>query len=172
MPKTILSSAMLLLGAAAALLLFGTVMCRAQAQDSAVCSNETLRGDYAFTIVGTILAPAPASGPVSGVAMTHFDGQGEMTQVDHVVHNGIPPAEEWRPGGGPYHVNADCTGYMVITPQPTDAQDASPPLRLEFVVGGHGSLIQTVVNGTPVPSPFSAVITSTGTKVLPSRQDD
>lgn len=147
------------------LFLLGAALGLAQEQDTAVCSDATLNGDYAFTIVGSILAPAAASGPVSGVAMTHFDGQGHMSQVDHVVHNGILPVEEWRPGIGPYHLNADCTGYMTITPQPSDPQDSSAPLRLELVVGGNGSVVHTVVSGTINPSPLSAAITSTGTKI-------
>lgn len=165
--RTLIPSALALLGVTAVLLLFGSLMCRAQ-QGAEACSDATLTGDYAFTITGTILAPPAASGPLAGVALTHFDGQGNMTQVDHVVHNGALPVEEWRPGKGPYHVNSDCTGSMTIAPEPSDPQDNSAALLLEFVIGGHGTVIHTVVSGTPVPSPFSAVITSTGTKVLPN----
>jgi hypothetical protein len=82
----------------------------AHAAEPATCSNATLNGDYAFTITGQILAPAPAAGPVVGVALSHFDGVGTRTQTDHVVHNGVTPVEEWRPGKGPYLVNANCTG--------------------------------------------------------------
>jgi hypothetical protein len=150
--------------AAVAILGF-TAIVPARAQEHPACSNATLRGDYAFTITGQILAPAPAAGLVSGVAMTHFDGDGKLTQFDHVLHNGIAPAETWRPGSGPYHVNADCTGYMTITPEPTVPSDASPVLTLYFVIGNNGSDIRTVVSGSPTSPAFSALITSTATKV-------
>jgi hypothetical protein len=129
------------------------------------CSNATLIGDYAFTLSGQILAPPPAAGPASGVALTHFDGRGNMTQVDHVVHNGVLPAEEWRPGLGPYQVNPDCTGWMTITQDPAVPSDASPELKIEFVVSENGNSIHTVVSGSPTVPAFLANITSSATRV-------
>jgi len=146
-------------------ILLATAMLPAVGQEHPPCSNATLHGNYAFTITGQILAPAPAAGAVSGVALTHFDGDGNMTQVDHVVHNGVTPAETWRPGSGPYHINDDCTGWMTITSQPTVASDGGPVLQLYFVVGDNGNEIRTVVSGSPSSPPFSAVITSIGTKL-------
>ena len=131
----------------------------------AQCSNATVHGHYAFTITGQILAPAPAAGPVTGVAMTEFDGKGNLTQVDHAVHNGAPPQEDWRPGSGTYHVNPDCTGTMTITQHPTVPADASPELELYIVVGDNGNEIRTVVSSSPTVPPFEAAITSIGTKV-------
>jgi hypothetical protein len=52
----------------------------AQSEDGA-CSNRTLRGDYGFKIDGQILA-GPVNGLVRGLAMTFFDGQGNLNQVD------------------------------------------------------------------------------------------
>ena len=52
------------------------------------CSNRTLFGDYGTLIEGTLLAP---NWPLRTVAMIHFDGRGNMTSVDHVVLNGMPP---------------------------------------------------------------------------------
>ena len=50
----------------------------------AECSDRTLRGDYAFVIDGTILtAPSPLL--LRGVAMTHFDGHGGLSQVDVIA---------------------------------------------------------------------------------------
>jgi hypothetical protein len=72
----------------------------AQAQTAEeACSNRSLRGDYGFSIEGTLLA-GPVTGPLRGVAMTHFDGQGKLSQVDHVVVNGAPPAIDWSPATG------------------------------------------------------------------------
>jgi hypothetical protein len=131
----------------------------------AECSDEMLRGSYAFTITGQILAPAAVAGPVSGVAVAEFFGDGTFTQVDHVLHNGQPPQEEWRPGSGTYHLNSDCTGYMILTANPTVPADASPELRLEIVVGDNGNEIRTAVSGSPKAPAFTSTITSIATRV-------
>lgn len=148
-----------------ALVFAASALLAAHQPAKAQCSDATLHGRFAFTITGQIVSPAPAAGPVSGVAMTDFDGQGNFTQVDHVLHNAQPPQEEWRPGSGPYHVNSDCTGYMIITPQPTVPADASPELRLEIVVGNGGNEIRTAVSGSPSVPPFTSTIISIGTRV-------
>jgi len=106
-----------------------------------LCSNQTLSGDYGFALEGTILGPGL---PLRGVVMQHYDGKGSITQVDHVVINGFPPAQEWTPGSGTYTVNADCTGVAVITPQ------GEPPINLHFVVVKHGRQINQVVDGNAV----------------------
>jgi hypothetical protein len=78
------------------------------------CSNKTLSGDYGSAVEGLIL-PAPGVAlPIRGVVMSHNDGDGNFTQVDHIVFNGTPPDMEWTPGTGTYHVNADCTGTAHI----------------------------------------------------------
>jgi hypothetical protein len=137
----------------------------AHAAEPAPCSNQTLRGDYAFTLTGQILAPAPAAGPVAGVAWTHFDGNGNMNQVDHVLHNGVAPIEDWRPGVGPYQVNSDCTGYFTINPMPTNPADAGPVLQLFFVLANDGHEIRTVVSNSPSTPAFTVEITSIGTRI-------
>src|SRR5678816_1126698 len=60
------------------------------------CSNRTLRGDYAFAIGGTIFA-GPNQLLLRGVAMTHFDGRGNLTQVDFTTRNGVSVSSDWRP---------------------------------------------------------------------------
>src|SRR5208283_922945 len=67
------------------------------------CTNATLQGYYGFTITGTRpSAPTPGA-PVEtivGVAMTYFDGAGNLTQTDN-IHGSITgfPAPD-RPGKG------------------------------------------------------------------------
>jgi hypothetical protein len=102
------------------------------------CSNRTLFGDYGSQIEGTVLGP---NLPFRGLAMGHFDGKGNITQVDHIVFNGIPPAEEWTPGTGTYTVNPDCTGSAVI-----NSPSAQGPVNLHFVVVNHGKQINQVVD--------------------------
>lgn len=128
------------------------------------CSNATLSGKYTFTITGQILAPAPAAGPVAGVALTDFFGDGALRQVDHVVHNGVLPLEAWRPGTGSYHVNDDCTGWMILTAEPTNPADNSPQLKLYIVVSEDGHEVRTVVSGSPTVPVFTADITSIGVR--------
>ena len=113
--------------------------------DGPECSNHTLRGDFAFTIDGTILAgPSPIL--VRGVAMTNFDGDGHLTQVDFVTMNGVPGSPDWRPAAGTYSVNADCTGRALIVPV------AGPPLDLRLVVSDGGRRVATVVVGNATGS--------------------
>jgi len=115
---------------------------RADSQDTIVCTDRTLQGDYGSQIEGTILGP---NLPFRGLAMAHFDGKGNITQVDHIVFNGIPPAIEWTPGTGTYSVNPDCTGSAVI-----NSPSAQGPVNLHFVVVNHGKQINQVVDANAV----------------------
>lgn len=150
--------------AACALLIPGVAF--GQDGDHDGCSNETLKGDYGFRISGNILNSAGT--PVinrEGVAMTHFDGKGGLTQVDFVMANGIPqpdPADpvtgfhidEW----GTYTVNSDCTGSAIIHfPVPPNGTSGAE-LDLMFVLSKGGRTIHTIVTKlippnttTPVP---------------------
>ncbi len=94
----------------------GMAMAQTAATENLGCSLATVIGSYAFQITGQILAPAPAAGSVAGVALTVFDGYGNLTQVDNVVHNGVVPIEDWRPAVGTYTVNSNCTGTFTFTP--------------------------------------------------------
>lgn len=152
--------------AAATLLLSGVGLAQSPANNNFGCSLATVQGTYAFHITGQILAPAAAAGPVSGVALTVFDGLGNLTQVDNVVHNGVAPVEDWRPATGTYTVNANCTGTFTFYPMPTNPQDAGPALTVHFVVLRDGSEIRTVVTSSPNTPPFTASIISTGFRML------
>ncbi|MBV9267333.1 MAG: hypothetical protein JO061_14270 [Acidobacteriaceae bacterium] len=136
-----------------------------QSSDHDGCSNETLRGDYGFRISGNILNSAGT--PVvnrEGVAMTHFDGRGGLTQVDFVIANGIPqkaPADpvtgfhidEW----GTYTVNSDCTGSAVIHfPVPPNGSSGAE-LELMFVLSQGGRTIHTIVTKLTPPNTTTAV---------------
>jgi hypothetical protein len=115
------------------------------------CSDHTLRGSYGFVIEGTLLfGPAPVR--LRGVAMTHFDGRGGLTQVDYATFDGVPAWPDWRPATGTYEVNADCTGRAEIVPV------GAPPIVLRLVVSDNGRRIDTVVAAGPSTA-------STGTRV-------
>ena len=110
------------------------------------CSESTLRGDYGFSIDGQILA-GPRTGLLRAVAMTHFDGEGALRQVDFATINGIPTGSDWRPGTGTYEINADCTGKAQIS-----FTDGSPTLRLRLVVTERGDQIRAIVEGNATGS--------------------
>jgi hypothetical protein len=115
------------------------------------CSNRTLRGNYAFNIDGTIVA-GPNRLLLRGLAMTQFDGRGNLSQVDFTTINGVPAGTDWRSGWGSYEINSDCTGTMEI-----NQSDGSPTLRLRLVVTDHGRTIYNIVEGSSTGA--------TGTKV-------
>ena len=122
--------------------------------DDGPCSNRTLLGNYGFSIEGVVLAipgvilPPGVALPLRGVAMTHFDGKGNLTQVDHVLVNGMPPPVEWTPGSGTYTVNPNCTGTAVID----IPGNPLAPVKLHFVVVRQGKEIHTVVEANAVTS--------------------
>jgi hypothetical protein len=113
------------------------------------CSDRTLFGDYGGLIEGTILGPNLA---LRTLIMAHFDGEGSLTEVDHVVLNGVPPAaeEEWRPATGTYSVNPDCTGSAVFN-------TGNPPISVHFVVVNHGKDLRGVVDGAAITISISRV---------------
>lgn len=119
-------------------LLSGSLAC-AQSADK-TCSNRTLSGHYGFTIEG-LASLGSQVGVLRGVAMTHFDGEGHLSQVDHVVVNGAPPPTEWNTGSGTYTINPDCTGTATI-----NFPDGRSSVQLSLVVAREGREIHTVVN--------------------------
>jgi hypothetical protein len=104
------------------------------------CSNRTLFGDYGGQIEGTILGP---NLPLRTLIKADFDGEGNLTDVDHVVLNGVPPAQEWRPGSGTYTVNPDCTGSALFN-------TGNAPIPVHFVVVNKGKEIRGVVDGNAI----------------------
>jgi hypothetical protein len=173
---------------APALLLIGSTAAQAQSSDNDGCSNSTLKGDYAFTVSGQIFVP---NGPVvqrEGVAMTNFDGEGNLSQVDFVLSSPNAPAP---PGTSPvdsvtgfhteekgtYTVHSDCTGTFTIkSPNLTTSTGSSIPgaiIVVQFVLSNGGRSIHTVVSSlTPAgaPGPVPALIRSEGHK-LGSRRE-
>jgi hypothetical protein len=111
------------------------------------CSNRTLKGNYGFSIDGTVLAGTPNAFLLRGVAMTQFDGDGNLSQVDFATRNGVPMWQDWRPATGSYDINADCTGTAQIIPS-----DGSPTLNLRLVVVNHGREVRTIVAGNATGS--------------------
>ena len=129
------------------------------------CSNATLEGSYGFTVTG--MRPSGPGGPVEtivGVAMTSFDGNGNLTQTDN-IHGSISGfAHPDRPGTGTYTINSDCTGTMTLT------STGAPTLTLRIVVVDDGNEVRTAVvdptaNVTPGSTPPQVMVTSNGRRV-------
>jgi hypothetical protein len=160
----------------AAIFLLGvmSVGARAQSNDHDGCSNATLKGDYAFTVSGTIWV-RDAMGVLEavqreGIAMTHFDGTGGLSQVDYVISglNNLPtpppPPTDPVTGfhineTGTYQVHSDCTGTFTINSPGT-------VIVVKFVLSNQGRSIHTVVTSLTLPAgPVTALIHSEGHKL-------
>jgi len=160
---------------------------RAQDGDNDGCSNATLFGDYAFTLHGESLGVlVPQAGgppslvpfasplPADGIAMTHFDGAGGLTQVDFVMRRGSSAATPGTPltangfrsgETGSYEVSPDCTGTFKIKFSDTTEIDVA------FVIGNYGQEIRTVVIRQHVPQLPPPLVPPGAVCVLPAGCD-
>jgi hypothetical protein len=175
--------------AAVVMLLLGSTSARAQSSESDGCSDAMLTGDYAFTISGQIFVPNGPTIQREGVAMTHFDGAGNLSQVDFVLSspNAITPPGFSLPTDpvtgfhiqekGTYTVYSDCTGTFTINFPPATSKIGPIPgavLVAKFILGNGGRSIQAIVTSlTPpsAPEPIPALIRSEGHKLQPLLMD-
>ncbi len=105
------------------------------------CNDQLIAGSYGFTIVGEKLVGPPFTGAQVGVAMAHFDGNGNFHQIDSVTIGGNAASNfSHTPASGTYHVNPDCTGSFTLT-----FTDGRPTVTADFVVVENGAEIDTVV---------------------------
>jgi hypothetical protein len=155
----------------------------AKAWDNDGCSNATLNGDYAFTVDGAFFTPGPNNTTVTierhGVAMTHFDGQGNLSQVDFVLSSPNAPAPPGMPPTnangfhsdetGTYTVYSDCTGTFTINnPDFVGTTIPGAIIVVKFVLSNHGNAIHTIVSSLTPPgskTPVPALIHSEGYKL-------
>lgn len=118
------------------------------------CSNAMLHGNYGFTINGQIIPPGQTAFVAQqGVAMTNYDGNGKLVQVDYVLSNGIPainPGTAVNGNGfrenetGTYTVNPDCTGSLTINMY-TKFDTKAATIQVKFVLAKSGREIREVV---------------------------
>jgi hypothetical protein len=109
------------------------------------CSDRSLSGEYSSVINGQILT-GPLAGLDNGITLMTFDGNGGFTSKDHVVLNGVQPAEEWRQSTGTYTVNSDCTGTMQV-----NFPNNQPPPRISyFVITNSGKQLNFVSGNSGV----------------------
>jgi hypothetical protein len=118
------------------------------------CSNGTLRGDYGSSSEGVLLnVPGlPPEAQFRGLTVTHLNGKGGLTWVEHTVINGTPIGAEWTDASGTYSVNPNCTGTAVVkTP------NSPVPLNLAFVVVNQGKEVHAVLNSDAISTVFIKV---------------
>jgi hypothetical protein len=167
---------------AVSILVVGLMSGSAKAWDSEGCSNATLNGDYGFTVSGQFYVPGPNNTTVvilrEGVAMTHFDGKGGLSQVDFVLSSPNAPAPPGMPPtngngfhsdeDGTYTVNSDCTGtFTIINPDFVGTTIPGAQITTKFVLSDHGHAIHTIVTSLIPPGakmPVPALIHSEGRK--------
>jgi hypothetical protein len=129
------------------------------------CSNATLRGNYGFTISGTRPTgppPAPLEAFIA-LAITNFDGQGNLNQTYGTSHGSIKGDSSTDTGSGTYSINEDCSGIMTL-----NLGIPAVSLKLWVVVVDGGDQVNLVVmtptpNGTPFPA--SNLTASFGKKI-------
>lgn len=156
---------------------------KAQSSDNDGCSDATLVGDYAFTVSGEIFLPNGAVIQREGVAMTHFDGAGGLSQVDFVLSSpnagpppGVSPSDPvtgfHTEEKGTYKVYSDCTGTFTINfPNMMSGTGSSIPgaiIVVKFALSDGGRAVHAVVTSlTPpgAPGPVPALIRSEGHKL-------
>src|SRR5271167_3716954 len=155
----------------AGMFLMGVMGAVARAQDGGNegCSDATLNGDYGFTVSGTIWVTDAQcvleAVQRDGIAMTHFDGTGGLSQVDYVLsgYNNLPkpPAGSPAPPSDPvtgfntdekgtYKLYSDCTGTFTIT-------STSAIITVNFVLSDHGRAIHTIVTSLMMLKPSGPV---------------
>jgi hypothetical protein len=152
-------------------------------QRTFTCSNETFKGDYAFTVNGVVLPggftvngvaqPAGTSWPIQGVQLIHSDGDGTLTDIESLVVNGFPlPNINGEPAGPPpgyfslhtgtYSLSSDCTGTAFETDD-----DGFNFVHLAIVVDKGGRQVRMVVVPPFDKGGIPRVITAEGEKVEP-----
>jgi hypothetical protein len=124
------------------------------------CSNGSLRGNYGFQISGTIVG----LGPIGGIALVTFDGDGNFTQTDNLTVNGVPNVPANRPGSGTYDVNPDCTGTQTLN-------SGGQVTHTTFVLAENGKEVFDIVTNPTPPNPPNLVITGVG-KAVSSLDDN
>ena len=105
---------------ALSLLLSGltAVICAANPAAAQMCSNQTVKGSYGYTVTGTIVtSQGPlVAGPFAAVGRITFDGVGGVQTVRSLSDNGFILQND--AGTGTYSMHSNCTGSFNITVGP------------------------------------------------------
>lgn len=115
--------------------------------DDLGCSNATLKGDYAFSVLTTVAVSPPGPGVVVGLGT--FDGKGGFKQTDFPGNGATDLGlTAFRTGqAGSYTVNPNCTGFMTINLGATVGVTENA-----FVISNGGQAIHAVIAGFTAPN--------------------
>src|SRR5947208_12857289 len=80
--------------------------------DDKGCTDNMLRGTFAYTSTGSIVAPPAIAGPAFEVGSQTFDGKGGTTVTATLSQNGN--IVQFNNVAGTYTVNSDCTGTFAL----------------------------------------------------------
>jgi hypothetical protein len=116
------------------------------------CSNRNLFGDYGYASEGVLLPAPGVSLQFRSVGMTHFDGKGNLTWVEHTVVDGTSLGAGWTAASGTYTVNSDCTGTAVV-----NTPNSPVPLNLAFMVVREGKEMHSVLDSNAIATVFIKV---------------
>lgn len=118
------------------------------------CSNRTISGDYGGTATGVLIGVPglPQEAQFRSVGVSHFDGKGNFTGMEHTVVNGASVDGGWTANSGTYAVNPDCTGTLVL-----NTPNSPFPLNLFFVVVRQGREFHTVLSTSAIATSWIKV---------------
>jgi hypothetical protein len=126
------------------------------------CSDATIEGYYAFRVSGELFTPG---GLVyrDGIALTHFEGNHALTQVDWVLANGLPTAGPTDANGfhtdetGTYTVHENCTGEAEIDFPTPPGGTSGAVIKLFLVISDDGRQLNTIVTSITPPNSTVAI---------------
>jgi hypothetical protein len=139
----------LAIGAVATLALGLAPLAQAQRKE---CSVQTLQGSFARTDTGFVITPPVIAGPLAGVSLVTFDGNGGFTSVGSAMVNGTRSDSTTT---GTYTVNPDCTGNY------TGQSSTGRTGTAFFVIADNGNEIHIL------PTNAGASLTCIARKVFP-----
>ena len=123
--------------------------------DDKGCTDATLRGTYAYTSTGSIVAPPAIAGPAVEVGWQTFNGGGITTVTATLSSNGN--LVQFNNITGTYTVNSDCTGTFALQVAPNFT------LHVFFVIDDGGNGFQAIETEPGL------VISRIGRRLFPGR---
>jgi hypothetical protein len=123
--------------------------------DDKGCTNATLRGTYAYTSTGSVVAPPAIAGPAAEVGWQTFNGGGSTTVTATLSSNGN--LVQFNNITGTYTVNSDCTGTFALQLAPNFT------LHVFFVIDTGGDGFQAIETEPGL------VITRVGRRMFPGK---
>jgi hypothetical protein len=87
----------------------------ARSLNAQTCTNQSLKGNFGYTVTGSIVTgQGPLHpGPFVAVGRITFDGAGGVKTVRSLSDNGFILQHD--AGSGTYSMNSDCTGFFTIS---------------------------------------------------------